>query len=405
MSFSELKKYVLGDIIDIKHGFAFKGEFFSKTETEDVLLSPGNFKIGGGFKDDKFKYYNGNYPKEYILKENDIIVTMTDLSKEGDTLGYSAKIPFSGNKKYLHNQRLGLVQFKNEEFDKNFIYWLLRTKEYQSFIVNSATGTTVKHTAPSRIKEYEFLAPNKITQTKIANILSSLDEKIELNRQTNQTLETIAQTLFKEICLPKSEVLPDGWSVRKISDIGKVITGKTPSSKKPQDFGDKIPFVTPTDFKNYGKMILSSIRYLSDEGINGLKNKVLPKKSVIVTCIGSDMGKVAINQFECVTNQQINSVIVDDYFVDFLYYSLLDKYDLLRNMATGGSTMPMINKSQFEEIKLIIPDNTSLNNFKNIIEPFNSQMKNNILEVETLTELRDSLLPKLMKGEIEINNL
>jgi type I restriction enzyme S subunit len=157
MSSSELNKYVLGDIIDIKHGFAFKGEFFSQTETDDVLLSPGNFKIGGGFKDDKFKYYNGIYPKEYILKENDIIVTMTDLSKEGDTLGYSAKIPFSENIKYLHNQRLGLVQFKSEVFDKDYIYWLLRTKEYQSFIVNSATGTTVRHTAPTRIKEYEFL--------------------------------------------------------------------------------------------------------------------------------------------------------------------------------------------------------------------------------------------------------
>jgi type I restriction enzyme S subunit len=192
------KEYKLENIIKVKHGYAFKGAFFSKEPTDDILLSPGNFNIGGGFKADKFKYYNGTYPESYILKEGDIIVTMTDLSKEGDTLGYSAKIPPHNGIKYLHNQRLGLLELIDNDFNLDFLYWLLRTRDYQQFIVSSATGTTVKHTSPTRICEYVFKAPDYKTQTAIAEILSSLDDKIELNNKINQELENLAQTLFKQ---------------------------------------------------------------------------------------------------------------------------------------------------------------------------------------------------------------
>lgn len=156
---SNWKTYKLGDLIDVKHGFAFKGEFFSDEPTEDILLTPGNFKIGGGFKTDKFKYYKGDYPKSYVLKEGDILITMTDLSKAGDTLGYSAKIPKHNEVNYLHNQRLGLVQFKSDDIDPDFLYWVLRTQPYQYYIVGSATGSTVKHTSPTRICSYEFQVP------------------------------------------------------------------------------------------------------------------------------------------------------------------------------------------------------------------------------------------------------
>jgi type I restriction enzyme S subunit len=174
------KEYKLGELVNIKHGFAFKGALFSKEPTSDILLSPGNFNIGGGFKTDKFKYYNGDYPSSYILKEGDIIVTMTDLSKEGDTLGYSAKIPPHNDIKYLHNQRLGLLQLKEDKVDLNFIYWVLRTNTYQQFIVSSATGTTVRHTSPTRIGDYLFKAPDYKTQTAIAEILSSLEYVLDL---------------------------------------------------------------------------------------------------------------------------------------------------------------------------------------------------------------------------------
>ena len=102
----------LGDYIHVKHGFAFKGEHFTEEETQDVLVTPGNFVIGGGFQDNKLKYYSGPVPEDYVLHEGDLVVTMTDLSKAGDTLGYPALIPASSERRFLHNQRIGLARLE-----------------------------------------------------------------------------------------------------------------------------------------------------------------------------------------------------------------------------------------------------------------------------------------------------
>jgi type I restriction enzyme S subunit len=147
------------------------------------------------------------------------------------------------------------------------------------------------------------------------------------------------------------------WKEYKLGEIGEVITGNTPSKKNPKQWGDIMPFVTPTDFDAYNKNIWGSIRYLSEEGINAFQKKVLPADSVIVTCIGSQMGKVALNKKECVTNQQINSIIPHKEFnSDFIYYVISSMEDYLRNLATGGSTMPIVNKSTFEDITIKAPD-------------------------------------------------
>jgi len=114
----------LSKLIDVKHGYAFKGEYFSKEPTYDILLTPTNFAIGGGFKDDKFKYYLGEVPNDYILKSNDLLVTMTDLSKLGDALGYPALIPDSKTHRFLHNQRLGKIIIHNTKLiGKNLLYY------------------------------------------------------------------------------------------------------------------------------------------------------------------------------------------------------------------------------------------------------------------------------------------
>src|SRR5258708_38022 len=121
----------LGELIDIKHGFAFKGDFFRDNPPGDILLTPGNFAIGRGFKADKFKYYVGSFPNDYILEEGDLIVTMTDLSKNADTLGYPALVPKAQTYHYLHNQRLGKIVFRaGAPITKDFLYFLLCSKPY-----------------------------------------------------------------------------------------------------------------------------------------------------------------------------------------------------------------------------------------------------------------------------------
>ena len=153
-----------------------------------------------------------------------------------------------------------------------------------------------------------------------------------------------------------SDTLPKGWKWVKLGEVGIVITGKTPSSKHPKDWGYDMPFVTPTDFKNYRKFADDSERYLSSAGINKLKNKVLPEDSILVTCIGY-IGKVVMNKVPVVTNQQINSIIPNRniVFPDFLYYVLVYNYETFKSFESNGTAVPILNKTDFENIEVLIP--------------------------------------------------
>jgi len=152
----------LSSFIKIKHGFAFDGDYFSETPTVLVLVSPGNFKIGGGFQNIKPKYYaeNAPYSQDFVLTATNLVVTMTDLSKNGDTLGFSAVIPHSNTLTFLHNQRIGLIEFISEDLPPSFVYLLMRSDNYRNYILATASGTTVRHTSPSRITDYGFLMPS-----------------------------------------------------------------------------------------------------------------------------------------------------------------------------------------------------------------------------------------------------
>ncbi|MBP9562704.1 MAG: restriction endonuclease subunit S [Acetoanaerobium sp.] len=165
----------LATIINVKHGYAFKSDYFSDIPTNKVLLTPGNFRIGGGFKDDKLKYYDEKveYPSDYVLNEEDILITMTDLSKDGDTLGYPIMLP---KRKYamLHNQRLGKIEIKNNLVPAEYLYYLFCTREYRGYILGSATGTTVKHTAPKRILAYKIALPKYNVLKDYGNAISNI---------------------------------------------------------------------------------------------------------------------------------------------------------------------------------------------------------------------------------------
>ena len=192
----------LGDLVEIKHGYAFKGTNIHDFPegSSDVLLTPGNFAVGGGFKAEKFKYYDGPVPDQFVLNKGDLVVTMTDLSKLSDTLGYPALVPeCSEDHRYLHNQRLGKISLKGTgEVDTRYLYYVMCTTEYRDEVLASATGTTVKHTSPERIGRFTFKIPPLPEQRAIAHILGTLDDKIELNRRMNQTLEAMARAIFQD---------------------------------------------------------------------------------------------------------------------------------------------------------------------------------------------------------------
>lgn len=397
------EELTLGELIDIKHGFAFKGEHFTEIPNENILLTPGNFNIGGGFKADKFKYYIGDFPSGYILHEGDIIITMTDLSKMGDTLGYPAKIPYPDEKNYLHNQRLGLVIFKSQKADKGFLYWLLRTRPYQRFIVNTSSGSTVKHTSPNRIKEFKFFAPIEILeQSTIAKILSGLDDKIDLNLQMNKTIEAIWQAVFKRWFvhfefpnkngkpyksssgkMVDSELgeIPEGWRIEKLGDVADVNWGDTNTTK--------------------ASYVTEGYDAYSASGLDGKLNHYdYEKPGIILSAIGANCGDTwfALGKWSCIKNTIRILASSDKVGIEYVFLFTYGKDFWPRR----GSAQPFISQTDARNLPILIPDSDTMNNFIGLAKDFLAKINENKRQSYLLSQILDSLLPRLMSGKIRV---
>jgi type I restriction enzyme S subunit len=404
----------LGEILHVKHGWAFKSESFSDTG-EHIVLTPGNFYEEGGFKSrgDKDRFYSGDYPSEYLLSKGNVIVAMTEQG-EG-LLGSTALIP--EDNRYLHNQRLGLVTIKdNVDADLFFVYKLFNTQMVRQQISGSASGAKVKHTAPERIYKCKVHLPPIQIQQKIAVILSAYDNLIENNLKRIKLLEEMAQITYEEwfvrlkfpgyetASIDSETALPTGWARKQIRSIGKVITGKTPSTENENNFGSDIPFIKTPDMAGV-PYVSRTEQYLSKAGADSQKGKYLPKNSLIISCIGS-AGIYALTAIASQTNQQINAIVFNNEKYTFYMYAHA-KYlkPLLEALGSNGATMTNVNKSKFEQITVVMPTDELLikfhERFKKNFESILLLLKQNQL----LKEARDILLPRLMTGMIDVEQL
>ena len=432
---TEWRDVKLSDLISIKHGYAFKGEFFSEEETSYILVTPGNFNIGGGFKSDKFKWYNGEIPIDYILKKDDLIVTMTDLSKNGDTLGYSALVPELNGKMLLHNQRIGLVEIKSQKIDKLFLYWLMRTSVYQKSIVNTASGSTVKHTSPDRICQFSFSRPPLDIQRKIAGILGALDDKIEVLRAQNKTLEQMAQAVFqswfvdfdivraKAAGLPAADVckkyhitpdiydlfpstfsadnLPQGWTIGKIKNLCfDIQSGGTPQRNiKEYWCPPTIPWLSSGEV-NF-PIIIHTKEKISEEGLRNSSAKIWKKYTTVVAMYGATAGETTLLGIDVSANQACCALIPYKYTIYYVY--LLAKANKnIYALAANGAAQQNLNKTKVSELEVIIPDAIILTCFQNLISSFFEKIIENSKQIRTLEQTRDTLLPQLISGNIEV---
>ena len=413
----------LGDIVTVKHGYAFKGSNFTSVNTHKVVLTPGNFKIGGGFKSEKFKFTTEECPSEYVLQGGDIVVSMTDLSKYGDTLGYSALIPKDSRYKYLHNQRIGLIKFKKEDVSRDFIYWVLRTRDFNRFLAGSATGSTVKHTSPSIIGEYHFMIPNNISeQDSISKILSDLDAKIELNQKMNKTLESIAEAIFKhwfiDFEFPNEEgkpykssggemvdselgEVPKGWQA---STIGKELTtvlGGTPSTKNKDYWSNgSIPWINSGKINEF--RIIFPSAYITAKALKHSATKLMPKGTTVLAITGATLGKVSRIETEMCANQSVVGVLGSEKLPsEYVYFWIKNNINRLVSNQTGGAQQH-INKGNIDEIEILVPDSHIMEHYVNTIRPIFDKISASSFEEHNLSKIRDIVLPKLMTGKIRV---
>lgn len=312
------------------------------------------------------------------------------------------------------------------------------------------------------IPQFEIRVPPPKVQEKIADILGSLDKKIELNRQTNQTLEQIAQALFKSwfvdfeptrakiaakeagaspgeieraaMCaisgktpdqlaqlppetqqnlkttaalfpdaLVDSELgeVPEGWFVKQLSELGNIVCGKTPPKDNLEYYGGNIPFIKIPDM--HGKLYATKTSdTLTHSGANTQIKKLLPKDSVCVSCIAT-VGLVSLTCVNSFTNQQINTIVPNNKNnSQYIYFAMLGLNEHLHDLASGGSATLNLNTGHFSKIKIVLPGESILENFANQVRPKFDLILQQSFEIDSLERVRDSLLPKLLSGEISL---
>jgi type I restriction enzyme S subunit len=195
--------------------------------------------------------------------------------------------------------------------------------------------------------------------------------------------------------------MPYGWTKRPISSFGKVVTGKTPSTSKSEYYGGSIPFVKIPDMHGVVFPIVTETT-LSGEGAESQSNKFVPKNSIMVSCIAT-VGLVNIAVERCQTNQQINTLILNnEENLYYIYQSLKRIKELLEGVGSNGATMTNVNKAKFEKLELLYPNQLLVKKFDSYCSPIFEKILGLTVAIQRLQEARDRLLPKLMSGEIEL---
>ena len=296
---------------------------------------------------------------------------------------------------------------------KYFYYWLKLNIKY---IINNANGSTFNEISGGTFKNLEISLPSITEQKVISSVLWTLDEKISVLKKINKNLVTLAKTIFRdkfifykgyESQMIKTDVgeIPNTFEVKSVDEISKdVVCGKTPSTKVEENYGDKMPFITIPDMHG-NVFVIDTERKLSEIGIKSQIKKILPENSICVSCIAT-AGLVSLTSEESQTNQQINSIIckedISPYFV-YLYMEELSEY--IKMLGSGGSTTLNLNKREFGKIELVIPPQDDMIEFHGQISPLFEKIKSNQYEINFLMKLRDTLLPKLMSGEIDVSQI
>jgi type I restriction enzyme, S subunit len=404
----------LGELVRIRHGFAFKGEYFHDEGPGDILVTPGNFAIGGGFTWHKTKYYTGPVDDRFVLRPGAVMITMTDLSKGADTLGSPAIVPPPPDgARLLHNQRLGLVEITApDRLDPRFLYWALRTETYRRQVVASATGTTVKHTSPARIGEALVPLPPLSDQRAIAAILGSLDDKVESNHRLGRLFEETAATIFRARFVDfvgveefdESAVgrIPRGWRVAPAGNVLKVVGGGTPSTKEGRFWNGQHCWATPKDLAGIrSPIVLDTDRHLTDEGVNRISSKSLPLRTVLLSS-RAPVGYTAISFVPIAVNQGFIAIPPSDGIPsEFVLFWLREHMAEIKAHA-GGTTFAEISKRQFRSLPMLLPSRETLRGFEGVARPMFDLIAGAEVEARTLAQLRDALLPKLISGQIRV---
>ena len=298
-----------------------------------------------------------------------------------------------------------------------FLFYLLSQQSFFDYVMSGSKGCKMPRGDKQQIMQWDIELPTLEEQITIANILSSLDDKIELNRRINENLEQQAQALFKSWFVDfepfkdgkfvDSELgmIPEGWKVGTLDEVGEIIGGGTPSKSEPLFYCDKgISWITPKDLSiNQSKYISKGKIDITEIGYKNSSAKKIPAGSVLFSS-RAPIGYIAIASNEVTTNQGFKSVIPQKAGTCFIYLFLKYNTEYIESQATG-STFKEVSGSLMKSQKLIIPTQYILDEFEYKLGPIFSMQYNLESENHRLIQIRDTLLPKLMSGELKLSEI
>ena len=405
----EWKEVRLGDVCNIITGFPFPGKKYSK---EGIRVVRGdNVTIGNlRWDTEKDKRWNEPFDKTeyYSLQANDIVIGM-----DGSRVGKNKARIKEEDLPLLLAQRVACVRH-NELAEQDYLYYNIFSKKFIDYVNSIHTGSAIPHISQKQIEDYKILLPNLETQRRIASILSSLDRKIELNNKINADLEEMAQAIFKNWFVDfepfkdgkfvDSELgmIPEGWKVGRLDEIADVVGGSTPSKAKPEYYTQKgIAWLTPKDLSNHPAVYTSrGVIDITEEGYNSTSTKLMPKGTILFTS-RAPIGYISIAQNDICTNQGFKSLVPKKAGTCFLYCFLKYVTPEIENKSTG-STFKEASRSLMKSLQVIMPEQKVFEEFEEIVSPLFARIESLEKESSRLSLLRDTLLPRLMSGELEV---
>lgn len=302
-------------------------------------------------------------------------------------------------------QRIITLRSKSNLLDNCYLKYFLQSQEGQRRLREKETGTTVTGIKQSELRKLLIPLPKYETQTRIAEILSSLDDKIELNRQMNQTLEEMAQALYKHYFVDgiDPENLPEGWQEGEIQDCFNITIGRTPPRMEKEWFStdqDDIKWISIKDIGNAGAHIFETAENLTQESVTRFNIPMVEPNTVIVS-FKLTVGRVCITTEKMLTNEAIahlnplNEMSTPKEYV-YLYMKNFN-YDVL---GSTSSIATAINSKMIKAMPFLIPARDIMDTFVAKTEAIFELIKSNHSENINLSQIRDYLLPKLISGEI-----
>jgi type I restriction enzyme, S subunit len=419
--------------------------------------------VGGGTPSTKKdEYYGGDIawltPKDMSIQKSKYIRRgLRNITKLGLS-NSSAKLIPKGTVLFTSRAPIGYVGIAEQEVATNqgfkslvcndniahneYVYYLLKYKTPQ--IENIASGSTFKEVSGGVLKDFIVELPPLSTQKKIAQILSALDNKIELNHQMNQTLEDMAQTLFKswfvnfdpvhakanagndadydqiakelgishEILdlfpdeFEESELgmIPKGWSVASIKDNLDVVLGGTPSRSNDSFWTDgTVSWINSGEVNEF--RIIKCSEMITEEAVRRSSTKLMSKKTTVLAITGATLGQVSLLEIDSCANQSVIGLPETlDFNHSFIYPCICNAIKELMSHQTGGAQQH-INKGNVEDFKIVIPCRNLLKKYNVIAKPLMDLISNNCFENQILQKTRDTLLPKLLSGELDVSKL